>query len=168
MRGSQVTVFKALLCALPIILAPILSAAQGTEVAFGGLKQDTTLPVEVTADSFKVEQVKGMAEFAGNVLIGQGELRLSADTVQVEYTEGGNIQRMNANGNVVFVNGSEAAEAQTAVYTIDDGTIVMTGNVVLTQGNNAMSGQRLDIDLVSGTGVMQGRVTTIFQPGAVK
>lgn len=69
--------------AAPILLAlaliwPLAAHAQGTDITFGGLKQDTSLPVEVTADSLQVDQANGAATFDGNVLIAQGDMRLSA------------------------------------------------------------------------------------------
>ena len=71
--------------------------AQGTNVAFGAIKQDTDAPVEVTADELAVDQATGQATFTGNVVIGQGEMRLSAPRVLVVYTEGQTgIERMEA------------------------------------------------------------------------
>ncbi|MGB8624423.1 MAG: lipopolysaccharide transport periplasmic protein LptA [Paracoccaceae bacterium] len=161
------------LWAMVFALLPVLAAGQGTEVPFGGLQQDSSLPVEVTADSLQVNQKDGTALFTGNVVVGQGEMRLSADKMQVDYSAGagdatGRISRIHATGNVVLVNGAEAAEGQEAVYTIDDSSIVMTGNVILTQGQNALSGDRLVVDLTSGTGRMEGRVKTVFQSGGSK
>ncbi|HEX9857611.1 MAG TPA: lipopolysaccharide transport periplasmic protein LptA [Paracoccaceae bacterium] len=153
-----------LICALG--LAPMAAAAQGATIAFGGLKQDTTLPVEIEADQLTVNQADGTATFTGNVLVGQGEMRLAASTVQVEYaTDGGAIRRLHASGGVTLANNSEAAEAREAVYTIDTGEVVMTGDVLLTQGQSALSGQKLVIDLKAGTGSMEGRVQTTFVPG---
>ena len=153
-----------LICALG--LAPMAAAAQGATIAFGGLKQDTTLPVEIEADQLTVNQADGTATFTGNVLVGQGEMRLAAATVQVEYaTDGGAIRRLHASGGVTLANNSEAAEAREAVYTIDTGEVVMTGDVLLTQGQSALSGQKLVIDLKAGTGSMEGRVQTTFVPG---
>ena len=55
-----------------------IAQAQGTEIAFGTVQQDTSLPVEVSADALSVSQNDGSALFTGNVIIGQGEMRLSA------------------------------------------------------------------------------------------
>lgn len=163
--------FRIALVCLAVLIVPVTALAQGAQVAFGGLQHDKTLPVEVTADQLNVDQSDGTAVFTGNVLVGQGEMRISANRVDVYYaTENdqatGRIQRMLATGDVVMVNGAEAAEAERAEYTIDSGNVVMTGNVLLTQGQNALSGNRLVIDLDTGTGVMEGRVKTIFQPGS--
>ncbi len=166
----MITIRSGLLALLLMLLAPMV-LAQGAEVAFGGLKQDSSLPVEITSDELRLDQAAGTAVFTGNVRVGQGEMRLSADRVAVEYgaengIQTGRIARLLATGNVVLLSGGEAAEAQKAVYTIDSGNIVMTGGVVLTQGQNALSGERLVVDLQSGTGTMQGQVKTIFQPGS--
>lgn len=153
-----------ILCLTLLLSAPVF--AQQATVAFGGLKQDTTLPVEIEADSLTVNNADGTAVFTGNVLVGQGEMRLSAGTVRVEYgTDGKTIDRLFASGGVTLANQAEAAEAQEAVYTIGSGEVVMTGEVLLTQGQTALSGQRLVINLQSGTGTMEGRVQTTFIPG---
>lgn len=152
-----------------LALSPVVAHAQGASVAFGGLKQDTSLPVEVSADQLAVNQADGTAVFTGNVLVGQGEMRLSAGRVKVEYTaDGTGISKLFASEGVTLINATDAAEGREAVYTIDSGNVVMTGDVLLTQGGNALSGQKLVIDLKAGTGVMEGRVQTVFQPGKAK
>lgn len=157
---------------IPILLAAALAAgaapalAQGTNVSFGGLTADTRLPVEVTAESLTVSQADGTAVFVGNVLVIQGEMRMQADEIRVEYdTDGKAIRRLHASGGVLLVNATDAAEAQTATYTIASGVVEMTGDVLMTQGPAAIKGQKLTIDLKTGTGRMEGGVTTTFTPG---
>ena len=144
--------------------------AQGATVAFGGLKHDASLPVEITADELTVDQQTGSAVFIGNVVAGQGEMRLSAAKVQVQYAvvggqPTGTIDKLIASGGVTLVNGDEAAEAANAIYAVSAAEIVMTGDVILTQGVNALSGEKLTVDLNTGKGRMSGRVKTIFQTG---
>ena len=148
------------------LLTPLAAGAQQAPVAFGGLQQNTALPVEVTADSLTVSQADGTALFSGNVLVKQGDMRLAAGQVRVEYgPDKTRIARLFASGGVTLAGARDAAEAREAVYTIDSGKVEMTGDVVLTQGSSAISGQALVLDLKSGTGVMEGRVTTVFTPG---
>jgi lipopolysaccharide export system protein LptA len=140
--------------------------AQQADVRFGGLRQDTSLPVEVTSDSLSVDQASGSAVFTGNVVASQGDMRLAAGLIRVEYTaDGKGIDRLVASDGVTLVSATDAAEAAEAVYTIADGTVVMTGNVLLTQGNAAISGEALTVNLKDGTGQMTGRVKTVFTPG---
>lgn len=154
---------------LAIVLTPAPAPAQGTQIAFGTLAHDNSLPVEITAQQLSVDQADGTAIFSGDVLIGQGDMRLSADRVLVVYGAGDEttrrrIERLEASGTVLMTLGAEAAEAQEAIYTIDTAQVVMTGNVLLTQGGSAIAGQRLTVDLGRGTGTMAGRVRTVFQP----
>lgn len=147
-----------------LALCSAVAQAQGTQVAFGAIKADPSLPVEVTSDSLDVNQADGSAEFIGNVLVGQGVMRLSAQRVLVIYNqEASGIERMEATGDVVLVNGPDAAEADRADYTINSGVIVMTGNVLLTQGPNALTSNKMTINLTTGTAQMVGRVKTILQ-----
>ncbi len=149
---------------LSLVALPLL--AQGASVAFGTIKQDTKLPVEVTSDNLSVDQDTGIAIFTGNVLIGQGEMRLSAPRVLVVYlAEQRGIERLEATGGVTLVSGPDAAESERADYSIEDGVIVMTGNVLLDQGLNALSADRMTVQLSDGTAQMSGRVKTIIQTG---
>lgn len=156
-------------CISAFVIAFLLHAtglsAQGTSVAFGTLRHDTDLPVEVTAEQLSVDQESGTAVFSGDVLIGQGEMRLSAARVLVVYKEGrAGIERLEATGGVTLVTGPDAAEAERAEYDIDTGVIVMTGDVLLTQGESALTAERMIVDLDDGTAQMTGRVKTILQP----
>lgn len=147
--------------------AAVPAFAQGTNVGFGGIRGDPTLPVEIQAETFVVDQTDGSATFTGNVVIAQGEMRLGAAEVRVDYAEGdqSRIEKLTATGGVTLVSGQDAAEAARAEYTIDGGTVVMTGDVLLTQGPNTMTGEKLTVDLKTGTGRMEGGVKTVLQPG---
>lgn len=137
-----------------------------TNIDLGTINADPTAPVEITADSLSVDQDTGSAQFQGNVVIGQGDLRLSAGRVDVIYNgNSGDISRLSAAGGVTFVTATEAAEAQNAEYNLDAGTLVLTGDVLLTQGASAISADTMRIDLTTGAAQMDGRVRTIFNQG---
>lgn len=153
--------------AMALICAAAGAMAQGSRIALGGLTHDTSLPVEVRADSLEVDQDSGKAILSGNVLVVQGEMRLSAGTVEVIYADGadGGISQLIASGGVTLVTDTEAAEGREVVYNVDAGTLDFSGDVILTQGQNALSGDRLSINLVQGTALVEGRVRTVFQTG---
>lgn len=153
---------------LPGFLSLVLSLpAAAQTVAFGGARADTSAPVEVTADSLRVNQDTGEAVFTGNVLIGQGEMRLSAASVTVVYAEGGQqrIQTLNATGGVTLVSGPDAAEASEAVYDVAGGTIVLTGDAIVARGDSVLAGDRIEVNLKDGSANVSGRVRTVLQPG---
>jgi lipopolysaccharide export system protein LptA len=156
-----------MILALALGLTAVSARAQQANIAFGGMKQDTSLPVSLDADTLAINNADGSAVFTGNVIVAQGEMRLTATEVRVEYIpDGGGIKTLYATGGVTLKNAADAAEAREAIYTIESGDVVMTGDVLLTQGPNAISGQKLVINLKAGTGVMEGRVQTVFSPGA--
>src|SRR6056297_1297026 len=144
--------FRLLPLAAAFCAAALSALAQGADVSFGGLRQDTSEPVEIAADRLEIDQDSGAATFSGNVVIGQGEMRLTGARVDVTYSTGeaGEIERLHATGGVTFLSGEEAAEAREAIYTIADGALVMTGDVLLTQGRNTIAGDRLSVDLEAG------------------
>lgn len=149
----------------PAFVQPV--SAQEATISFGPMTQDTSLPVEIKADTLSVNNADGSAVFTGNVLVGQGEMRLTAAEVRVEYAADSRaIRRLHATGGVTIASAKDAAESREAVYEIGTGLVVMTGDVLLTQGNSALSGQKLTIRMKSGTGVMEGGVSTTFLPGA--
>jgi lipopolysaccharide export system protein LptA len=153
---------------ISVFSSPVV--AQQVKLPFGGMTHDTKQAVEIVADSFTISQNRGSAEFVGNVVVGQGDLRLSAGKIEVEYAveDGlatGRIGQMVASEGVTVVSGTEAAEAQRATYSIDQGKILLEGNVLLTQGENALSGQKIVIDLRDGSAQVLGRVKTIFNAG---
>ena len=146
-----------------LIALPLSASAQGTNIAFGNVKQDTSGPVEVAADNMTVNQNTGSATLTGNVLVGQGAMRLSANVVNVIYsTDGTEIKELKASGKVTLVSGQDAAEAANATYNVNTGLITLSGNVLLVQGTTAITADKMRVDTKSGTARMEGRVKTVL------
>jgi len=159
-------VFKSIAFSAAFLMSVATSLVAQTNINLGGVSVDTSAAIEVAADSLSVDQDTGTAVFVGNVVIGQGELRLSAGRVEVIYAEAtSDIARLIASDNVMFVTATEAAEAQNADYDITSGMLTLTGNVLLTQGASAISAERMIVNVTDGTATMQGRVRTVFQQG---
>lgn len=155
--------FALIFAIFALMLAGIGTPALAQSVAFGPFRQDPGDPVEITSERLEVDDTGGIATFIGDVIVIQGVMRLTAPRVRVEYTSGdGKIQQIHATQGVTMVNGEETAEGEEAVYSVDEGTVVMTGDVIVTQGPNILSGQRLRVNLDTGMGTMDGRVRTIF------
>lgn len=158
------TLLKRFILVFGFSVTASVAFAQGTSVAFGTLQQNPDDPVEITSDTLSVDQETGRAIFLGNVLVGQGEMRLSAPRVLVEYNEtNSGIDSVTATGGVTLVSGPDAAESQKADYDIDTGVIIMTGDVLLTQGASALTSDRMTVNMRDGTARMVGRVKTVFQ-----
>lgn len=163
-----------LCAALLLSLGPEVGAA-GAQVGQG---YDTSLPIEITADTLEVQQNQQIAVFTGNVDAVQGELNLRADRLVVYYranaAQSNAIRIIEAQGNVFLSSPKEIAQGENGVYNLDTDKIVLTGAVVLTRGESVIRGYRLDMDLITGksrvtgkpAGVNQGtgRVNAIFVP----
>lgn len=160
------TMLRSWVVAATLALLAVPTMAQEATIAFGSLEQDTSLPVEVSADQLSVNNEDGTAVFSGNVEVTQGALILSAAEVLVKYTsDGKSIDQLVATGGVKVTNLADAAQGNEAIYSVVTGIIELTGDVLLSQGASSMTGQKLTINLKDGTGVMSGRVTTTFVPG---
>ena len=171
-------------CALALaaaVAAPCAGVAQQQGSPFGGFRHDSTAPIEITADALEVRQAESRAIFSGSVVAGQGELRLTSETLSVWYVArgeegagggdaaasegGGDIDRLRAEGAVFLSSGAETARGEWADYDVSAGLVTMGGGVVLTQGDNAIRGERLVVDLNSGVGRVEGgRVQSVFRP----
>ncbi len=108
--------------------AGLPAAAQTDQGPFGGFKHDRTAPIEITSDALEVRQAENLAIFSGEVVAGQGTLRLTADRIDVAYDEAaegdaetGAIRNMQAQGNVFISNGAETAQGEQAEYDVELG-----------------------------------------------
>ncbi|SLN30131.1 Lipopolysaccharide export system protein LptA precursor [Roseovarius albus] len=157
---------QALVAALVFLSAGAVWAQSG-QVAFGSEPHDNEQPVEVTSDNLDVDQTAGTAVFTGDVVVIQGEMRLSAPRVLVVYNEDrSGIKRLEATGGgVILVNGPDVAEGNRADYDVETGLMDMHGNVILVQeGGNTITGDKLHVDTLAGTAKVDGRVKTILLP----
>ncbi|MEM7236773.1 MAG: lipopolysaccharide transport periplasmic protein LptA [Pseudomonadota bacterium] len=176
-------------CAAACLLLICSSLSAEEKGPFGGFKHDNTEAIEITSDNLEVRQAEQLAIFTGDVIAGQGTLRLTADQLDVFYKEKnddapdtgtadtdteaagtGAIERLIATGNVFLSNGTETAQGERGVYDVKTGIITMEGSVILAQGENAISGPKLEIDLNTGVGKVLGgensRVKSVFTPSS--
>jgi lipopolysaccharide export system protein LptA len=151
-----------------VLLASCLVAPADLDAQ--GFQHDTSLPIEITADTLEVVQPDRVATFTGNVDAVQGDLVLRADELRVHYSgneqgggnaeETGAIRRIEATGNVFLSSPRETAEGDAGVYDVASSSVTLDGAVVLTRGENVIRGQHLEIDLVTGRARVLGAATS--------
>ncbi len=142
-----------------------IALAQGTQLSFGSLTQDTDAPIEIEADELAISQADNSATFTGNVVIKQGDMSLAAPLVTVVYNpDTSEIDKLVATGGVTLVSGNEAAEAETAEYSVTTGMIIMRGDVLLAQGLSSLAAEEMTVNLSDGSALLSGRVRTILRP----
>ena len=152
-----------------IIISTFLFAMQGvakTSLLLGGFDPDSDAPVEMTADKLSISEADGSARFEGNVIIGQGDIRIAANLVIVTYSETGEIDKLSASGGVTVATTDESAESEFVEYSLKNRTLVMSGNVLFSQGKILMSANSLQIDLNTGAATVEGQVKTILSTGS--
>lgn len=152
---------------LAILLCFGAASAQDMQLRLGQSLNLAQRQLEINSDSLEVDQETGISTFAGNVVVSQGDMRLTAQSLRIEYGSSGEgarqrIHRLVAEGGVTMVTEAEAIEARSAIYSLTDQTLEMAGDVVMVQGANVLAGERFFADLRAGTGRMSGRVRTLI------
>lgn len=152
-------------------MSAVLTAGAGAQVL---KNHDSNAPVNFTADRIEVQDRADRVVISGNVEVVQAGMTLNAARMTVAYrqnprdqrggsdgnmTNGIEIDRIDASGNVVVTKGNEVARGNVGIYDLNRRLITMIGNVSLTQGTNRLSGGRLVIDLTSGRSTVDGRAT---------
>jgi len=115
-------------------------------------------PVDYAADRIELQDRQNRVVLSGNVVITQGDLRLTAGRTTVSYTDEGSlrIQRIDATGGVTVTRGDEAARGSAGVYDFNRRVIILSGGVALRRGRDTLNGGRLTIDLNSGLSSVDG------------
>ena len=115
-------------------------------------------PVNYAADRIELQDRQNRVVLSGDVVITQGDLRLTAGRTTVSYTNAGSlrIQRIDATGGVTVTRGNETARGNAGVYDFNRRVIILAGGVALRRGSDTLNGGRLTIDLNSGLSSVDG------------
>ena len=95
-----------LLRSLSVLLAITLP------VASGALESDMTQPIMIEADSLEINDREGTSIYRGNVVVNQGTIRITADSVKVTQRKG-RADHILAKGKPVFFRQQTDAKGQT-------------------------------------------------------
>lgn len=127
------------------------------------INHNSNAPVDFAADSIEVQSRADRVVIAGNVVVQQAGLTLTAARMTVAYSDasGVDVNRIDAVGGVTVIKGSDRATGNSAIYDLDRRIITMLGDVQLTQGTNRLNGGRLVIDLTSGRASVDGRGSAV-------
>jgi lipopolysaccharide export system protein LptA len=136
-------------------LALAIGSQAGAQ-AIAGFNSDQ--PVNYAADRIELQDKQNRVILSGNVVVNQGDLRLTAARTTVAYTNnnGVQIQRMDATGGVVVTRGNERASGAAGVYDFNRRVIVLSGDVHLLRGTDTLNGGRLTMDLKTGLSTVDG------------
>ena len=151
------------------ILFIILLTACCTYADNNFISKQSDDPIEITSNRMEAFNEKKLVVFSGNAIAKQGNKALKADQLNLYYkkepekvkvgtteTEGtGNLEKIEAKGNVSLTQGERVAVGDEAIYFRDSGKVIMTGNAVLSEGKNLIRGDRVIVFLNENRGVVE-------------
>jgi len=112
-------------------------------------------PVEITSDRMEAFNEKKMVIFSGNATAKQGDITLKADQLLLynknelgkndkidakEISTSGELDKIEAKGNVIITQKERMATGNEASYQQDTGQIILTGNAILREGKSTVTG----------------------------
>lgn len=167
MQAMKRPVETLLLC---LGLVALMPAAQAE-------KADRDKPINVEADSVKVDDVKRVATYEGHVVLRQGTLMITADRIEVRQDDKGVVSGL-ATGNPVYFRqkmeaGDEFAEgwAMRIEYDSQGDKIKLIGQARLKRGIDELRGEQITYDgsteffqAKGGGSGTSGRVRAVIRP----
>ncbi|MCH8498099.1 MAG: lipopolysaccharide transport periplasmic protein LptA [Marinobacter sp.] len=139
-------------------------------------------PISVSADSARLDDAQGIATYTGDVVIAQGDIRLTADLVTILRNSEG-VSRIEASGRPAHYRqpagtnlAATDAQAQRITFTVDENRLTFEGAAVIEQEGNLFRGERIDYDTSARVvtaegrrpGEAEGRVEMIIQPRSTR
>ena len=150
--------------------------------AFGAPAQDLkalpapepgSRPIDVSADRLNADNARDSVTFEGNVVARQGDVTMYANRLSAAYDPRTNaIERIEAEGDVRFVQGDRIARAPRATFHNLEQRVVLSGGATLQQGENTLQGDSVTIFLRENRAVVTGseeggRVRAVINPKGV-
>ncbi len=113
---------------------------------------------QMTARVLELWQNADMAVARRNVMAQKDARRLEADVVKAYFVKRdgkSQVERFEAENNVVITNDKEKVQGDSGVYLVDRETATLQGNVKISQGNNFIVGEVADINMKTGVSRLQ-------------
>jgi len=189
-------------CALAVLCFLASSSAyaaaskpeQGSPLLPGG---NSKAPVSIEADKLVYYDKEQKAVYSGNVVIIQGDTKLTCSTMTIYMEkssaptngqaakpadasglpgssgESGRVRHLDCSGPVTVLSKTQTATADSGAYDKPQNKVWLIGHVTLSDGGNVTKGDKLTYDLTSGqatvdTGGASGRVKGQFLPGGAE
>lgn len=135
---------------LPLILS--LGVALGSAAAWA-LPSDRDQPIRIQADSAELDDKQGVAVYRGDVVITQGTLKITGDTVTITQTAAGDIDVFTSVGNLAYYEQKPApdkdivkAYGRTIQYFASNERIVLIDQAKVIQEGNTFEGEKIVYD----------------------
>ena len=135
---------------LPLLISLGLAAASSTSWA---LPSDRDQPLRVQADSAELDDKQGVAVYRGGVVITQGSLKITGDTVTLTQNQTGDLEVFTAVGKPAYYEQQPSADKQivkayglTIQYYASNERIVLIDQAKVIQEGNTFEGEKIVYD----------------------
>jgi lipopolysaccharide export system protein LptA len=160
------------LAALPLLIGTSAQAQLAKSMSSGG-------PLDISSSTTAYDPDNCMSVWKGQVEVTQDQSRLRADEVNTiskrtgKNACGGDIDRIEATGNVFYVTPDLKARGDKAIYLVANDTVTITGKVVVSSESGVSETNRLVINVNTGEAKMGDagsgqRVRAVLYPNAKK
>ena len=135
---------------LPLIFS--LGAALGSAAAWA-LPSDREQPIRIQADTAELDDKQGVAVYRGDVIITQGTLKITGDTVTITQTASGDIDMFTSVGNLAYYEQKPAVDKEivkaygkTIQYFASNERIILIDQAKVIQEGNTFEGEKIVYD----------------------
>ena len=153
---------------LCLATCPALAAVAGKVAA----SDRSSLPTTIKSNQMVADNKGKTAIFSGNVVAKQGDITIYSDKMTINYGVKGDVEKIEADGNVRIVQENRIAKASHALYDSRQGRITLTGSPKVMQGSDSISGKTIiyyvDEDKSVVSGDADSRVNAVIHPPAKK
>ncbi len=155
---------KLFLCTLCALLA-----IASHPVAAGAAADAEESPITIKSNELQADQANRTATFIGKVVAKQDDVTIHADKLVVRYAEGGGeVEKVEAFGNVSIVQQNRIGTSQRAVYYNKEGKITLSGSPKVVQGKDMVTGREITYFINEDRSVVTGgpdaRVEAVIFP----
>jgi len=103
------------------------------------------MPLQIEADNMKYFGEKMMSLFTGNVVVTNGDMKMTSDSMEVFFTETKEVKEILSKGNVrIEKEGVLALAGMARIYQQEE-KIVLTENARIWQGENYLEGEKVTL-----------------------
>ena len=135
---------------LPLLFS--LAAAIGSSAAWA-LPTDREQPIRVQADSAELDDKQGVAVYRGDVVVTQGSMKLTGNTVTLKQNKDGEIEVVSSVGKPAYFEQKPAPDKQitqayglTIQYFVSQNRVVLIDQAKVIQEGNTFEGEKIVYD----------------------
>ncbi|MDJ0780280.1 MAG: lipopolysaccharide transport periplasmic protein LptA [Gammaproteobacteria bacterium] len=134
------------------------------------LSTDKFQDIEIEADTAEMDEIKGVSIYRGNVIVIQGSIRMTGDTMTVYFDDNGDMELVIMQGRPATYRQlpddspiyDEAEALQMEYYSLKD-YVILIEEALVTQEGLRFSGERIEYDTVMSQVKAKGSTKTTKQ-----